>query len=127
MILSTRIANRTPGAEIDGELRLTGIRVPGCGLALRSSSGNQALGLDRTLRLMTLHVSATGWTGSLLLGESLHRGYPRSALRWQHASYERHQPHHAHSTGENCQVKRRHMEEHCLHGSARLPRSDQAQ
>src|SRR6266566_6707664 len=86
-----------------------------------------SLGLDRTLRLMTLHVSATGWTGSRLLGESFHRGYPRSALRWQHASYERHQPHHAHSTGENCQVKRRHMEKHRLHGSARLPRYDQAQ
>ena len=74
-----------------------------------------------------LRASATDWKGSLLLRESLHRGYPRSALRWHHASYERYQSHYAHSTGENCQVKRRHTEEHCLHGLARLPRSDQAQ
>jgi hypothetical protein len=35
-----------------------------------------SLGLHPTLRLMTLHVGPSGWTDSLLLGESLHRGYP---------------------------------------------------
>src|SRR5277367_4462744 len=76
---------------------------------------------------MTLNIGATEWTDSLLPGESLHRGYPRGASRWQQASNQRQQPHHARSTGEDRRVKSRHVEKHRLHGSACQPCSDYAQ
>ena len=63
----------------------------------------------------------------LLLREGFHRGDPRGALRWQQASGQTHHCRYARSSGEDWQVKRGDLEEYRSHGSARLPRAEQAQ
>ncbi len=75
------------------------------------------------VRPMTLHLRPTGWADSLLLGESLHRGYPSGPLRRQQARGERHHSHYERSTCKDCQIKSRHMEKHRLHGPACQPGS----
>src|SRR5580700_7730522 len=47
---------------------------------------------------------------TLVVGESLHRGYPRGACGWQQASGETRCGGHARRTGENSKVKRWYVE-----------------
>ena len=82
--------------------------------------------LSSTVPIVCLHP-ATGQTDLLLVGKSLHRGYPRGSVRRQQTSDERNHTDDNGGTGKARDVKRWHVEEERPHGLASQPCSKDPQ